>query len=715
MKSVDLLWVVVASALVMSMQVGFCMLESGLVRSKNTINVALKNFLDFCVAGLFFWACAFGVMFGTSRWGLIGTSDFLFQPVEEPGSRLAFFLFQLMFCATAATIVSGAVAERMKFGGYLLVTAICSGVIYPIYGHWAWAEGGWLREMGFIDFAGSSVVHGIGGWTALAAAIVIGPRLGRFTSRQALSSSHSLGISTFGTLTLFVAWIGFNGGSTLAIDDTVPLIVVNTILAGCAGGLSGLAVTWWRDKLPMLPPTLNGCIAGLVAITACCHAVTTGEAVFIGAAAGVLTYFAGHWVERARIDDVVGAWSAHGASGAWGTIAAGLFGDRTILNTGLSLWQQTGVQALGVLVSIAWAGVIGYGLFRLLDFVIPLRIDAEGENVGLNVSEHGASTEIIDLLTEMARHSSEGDFTSRIVAQPFSEMGQIAAGYNRVVDKVVAEMEMRDHVARRLDLERETTEATNQKLLSSIEYAQRIQHAVLPNLDSLAAVAADHFVLYLPRDIVSGDFYWCDQVGDSVFCIVADCTGHGVPGAFMSMLGNSLLHQIIREQEIASPAEILQNLHRRVRTCLGQDHADNINQDGMDIVVLRIDRNEVVFSGARRPLWFRTNGQIHEIRGDRISIGGGRHEPENATFSEHRLKREATLDLYLFSDGLPDQPNHAREPFDTVRLRQLLLDFAKKPMAAQNMLLQEELEKFRGGAAQRDDITLIGLRCPGLN
>ncbi len=699
----------------MSMQVGFCMLESGLVRSKNTINVALKNFLDFCVAGLFFWFCAFGLMFGTSKWGLIGVNEFFFQPQDEPGPRLAFFLFQLMFCATAATIVSGAVAERMKFCGYLLVTVVCSAIIYPVYGHWAWAEGGWLREMGFVDFAGSSVVHGIGGWTALAAAAVIGPRLGRFTSTQSLTSSHSLGIATFGTLTLFVAWIGFNGGSTLAIDDTVPLIVVNTILAGCAGGLSGLAATWWRDKLPMLPPTLNGCISGLVAITACCHVVTTAEAVFIGAAAGVLTYFAAQWVERAKIDDVVGAWSAHGAGGAWGTIAVGLFGDPAILSNGLSFWGQTGVQTLGVLVSIAWAGGIGYALFRLMNHFTPLRIDEEGEIVGLNVAEHGASTEIIDLLTEMARHSSEGDFTSRLQAQPFSEVGQIATGYNRVVDKVVSEIEMRDHVARRLDLERETTQATNQKLLSSIEYAQRIQHAVLPNLDSLAAVATDHFVLYLPRDIVSGDFYWCDQVDDSVFCIVADCTGHGVPGAFMSMLGNSLLHQIIREQKIISPAEILQNLHRRVRACLGQNLADNTNQDGMDIVVLRIDQSEVVFAGARRPLWFRTNGQIHEIRGDRTSIGGGRHEPENATFSEHRIARDATLDLYLFSDGLPDQPNHAREPFDTLRLRQLLLDLGKIPMSAQNLQLREALEKFRGGAAQRDDITLIGLRCPSLN
>jgi len=209
----DTMWMLVSAVLVMSMQLGFCMLESGLVRSKNTINVAIKILLDFCMAGVLYWALAFGLMFGTNPTGWLGTDDFFF----EPGRGLhdfPFFLFQLMFCATTATIVSGAVAERMRFTGYLMITVIVSALIYPVAGCWAWNPDGWLAKMGFVDFAGSLVVHSTGGWVAFAAIAVIGARAGRFDSRYPLSSAHSLGVATFGVLVLFVAWLGFNGGST---------------------------------------------------------------------------------------------------------------------------------------------------------------------------------------------------------------------------------------------------------------------------------------------------------------------------------------------------------------------------------------------------------------------------------------------------------------------------------------------------------------------
>jgi Amt family ammonium transporter len=711
MNPIDILWVIVASALVMSMQIGFCMLESGLVRSKNTINVALKNLLDFCVAGLLFWLFSFGLMFGASGGGWVGVSNFIYNPTADAAAGFTVFLFQLMFCATAATIVSGAVAERMSFVGYLAVTVICSGVLYPIFGHWAWAEGGWLREMGFVDFAGSSVVHGVGGWMALSAAIVIGPRLGRFTSSKPLSSAHSLSIATFGTLVLFVAWLGFNGGSTLALNDSVPRILVNTILAGCTGALVALLLTWKVDRIAALPPTLNGCIAGLVAITANCHAVDPGAAVVIGGIGGVVGFAAGKFLERLKVDDVVGAWSAHAAAGAWGTVAVGIFGSAELLGTGLGQMQQIGVQALGVGASMVWAGGVGFLCFKLLNLAIPMRVDEEGEHVGLNVAEHGASTEIVDLLTDMARHSAEGEFTQRIAVQPFSEVGQIASEYNRVIEKVIAEMDMRDSVAKRLDVERVTAQDLNRKLLSSIEYAQRIQQAILPPKDALDVVSREHFLLYMPRDIVSGDFYWCTEMEDSVFCIVADCTGHGVPGAFMSILGNSLLHQIVREDRITSPGAILRLLHHRIRHALGQDQEGSENLDGMDVAAIRIDRDTITFAGARRPLWFRHNGRVLEIKGDRVSIGGGRHERHDAVFTEHRIERDRAIDLYLFTDGLADQPNHLREPFAARRLRELLLKSSHLPMTGQLEAVRAELERYRGGASQRDDITLIGLRC----
>ena len=708
MLPVDYLWVLVCATLVMSMQVGFCMLEAGLVRSKNTINVALKNLMDFCVATVIFWAWSYAVLFGPTLGGLIGGQGFFLNGVAP--EKLPYFVFQLMFCATAATIVSGAVAERMRFGSYLLVTALVSGLIYPIFGHWAWSQGGWLRNLGYVDFAGSGVVHGVGGAMALVAAIVLGPRKGRFDSKQGLSSSHSLTISTFGVLVLFVAWMGFNGGSTLKLNLEVPLILVNTVLSGCVGGLAALGMVWWREKLPRLPPTLNGCIGGLVGITASCHAVAPWEAAVIGAVAGVVSYEAGKWLEHWRVDDAVGASAAHFFPGVWALLAVALFGDPAKLQTGLGFWSQLGAQLVGVATLILWAGVGGWVALRLLNRMITLRIDEDGERVGLNVAEHGASTEIIDLLTEMSRHSGAGDFTRQIRFEPYTEVGQIAEEYNRVISKVVEEMELREGIAQRLRVEQAVTDQMNRKMLGSIEYAQRIQQAILPSPEYMQRLFTENFVIYRPRDLVSGDFYWVTQADDSILLAVADCTGHGVPGAFMSMIGYANLRQIVLERGMTEPAGVLAELHRRIRLALGQDKENSGNQDGMDIALIRIDPEAISFAGARRPLWILpAQGPLQTIRGDRKSIGGGRHETREHTLQQHRIPRTQAMRLYLGSDGLTDQPNHLREPYDSSRLESAILSSRSMSLLQQGSAIEQSLDLFCGGASQRDDITLLGI------
>jgi ammonium transporter len=707
-----MLWVIVSCTLVMSMQTGFCMLEAGLVRSKNTINVAIKNLLDFCVAGLCFWAFGFALMFGSSAFGWIGTSEWLFA-TWPTAHNATFFLFQVMFCATSATIVSGAVAERMSFSGYLYMTALVSSTIYPLSGHWIWNSHGWLAKLGFVDFAGSTAVHSVGGWLSLAAVLIIGPRLGRFSSNTPLSSSHSLGTATFGVLILFVAWLGFNGGSRLALTPDVPLILLNTVLAGCAGALAGLFSAWKIKGLPDLPDTLNGTIAGLVAITAGCHAVSPISAIMIGIIGGALCFYITILLEKMRIDDVVGATAAHGAAGVWGTLAVAIFGQPEKLGTGLSFWSQLGVQSLGVVAVGAWAFGGGWLMLKLINRFEPLRVKPEAERIGLNVAEHGASTEIIDLLSEMGRHRSKGEFTQSLEFDAFTEVGQIAAEYNQVIAKVVEEMELREGIATRLRAERETAEESNRKIVSSIEYARRIQQAILPRAGTLSETLGDHALVYRPRDLVSGDFYWCLREGEHTFAAVVDCTGHGVPGAFMSLVGHALLQQIVAEHGIIEPAEILSAMHQRVRDALRQDAAGGDSQDGMDVCLVRIDADKIIFAGAHRPLWWALpDGTFGEIKGNRISIGGGRHEKRLASFDQHTLPRSPGLTLYLASDGYADQPNHLRQPFDTRRLRELLKRIAPENMPAQNRILDETLDTFRGGAAQRDDITLLAIRLP---
>ena len=435
---IDVLWIVLCAGLVFNMQLGFLCLESGLTRSKNAINVAVKNMADLSVAISLYWLFGFGIMFGNSQYGWFGTGFSLLS--FDDTWQAAFFLFQAMFCTTAATIVSGAAAERMRFGGYLLVTMVAAGLIYPFFGHWAWggafADGeGWLAARGFVDFAGSIVVHGVGGWIALAVILVLGPRQGRFAqSREGRSLPGSnLPMAMLGALLLLFGWFGFNGGSTLAFDGRVPGIIANTVLAAIAGILGGMGLSWlrWRHVDPVYP--LNGLIAGMVAVTASAHVIDAGAAFVIGLAGALVMYLADRLLYRLRIDDAVGAVPVHLASGIWGVLALALFADLQLLGTGLSRWQQAGVQLQAVVVSGLWAFGLTWVLLRLINRVYPLRVDAESEQVGLNVAEHGARTELIELLGAMATHQRDGQFRREVPVEPFTEVGQIAAQYNRVI------------------------------------------------------------------------------------------------------------------------------------------------------------------------------------------------------------------------------------------------------------------------------------------
>ncbi|MGB3535805.1 MAG: ammonium transporter [Microcoleaceae cyanobacterium] len=436
---IDTLWILLCSCLVFIMQAGFMCLESGLTRSKNSINVAAKNLSDFGFSILIFWVVGYALKSGASYHGWIGISDFF---LSLDTSRIAaLFLFQAMFCSTAITIVSGAVAERMRFSAYLLIVCLVSSTVYPIFAHWVWnitetgTQMGLLGRLGFVDFAGSTAVHSIGGWTSLATLLIIGPRWGRFSTTESFQTnlSSNLQFSVLGMFLLWFGWLGFNAGSGLTLNEQVPLVMVNTVLSGCAGMLSAGALSWTENKVLQVEILINGSLAGLVAICAGCNAVDAPIAIIIGATAAAVMLLIEKMLQRWRIDDAVGAVAVHGGAGAWGTLAVGLFGQLDVLGTGLNRYAQIGVQLLGILVAFEWAFGITFILLYFLNKKYPLRVSLEQEKIGLNYSEHQAKTELYDLFDVMEKQAQTKDLSLRVPIQPFTDVGAVALRYNQVM------------------------------------------------------------------------------------------------------------------------------------------------------------------------------------------------------------------------------------------------------------------------------------------
>jgi len=405
----DNVWILLAAVLVIFMQAGFALVEAGLTRGKNVANIFMKNLMDFCVGALLFFAVGYAIAFGGDvtgagrfiggdGWFLAGDGVFTYGNLD----KFVFFTFQVAFAATAATIVSGAMAERTKFRAYLIYSAVISAIIYPIVVRWQWG-GGWLFQLDtpFHDFAGSSIVHMTGGCAALTGAAILGPRLGRYapdgTPRSILG--HSIPFAVLGTLVLLVGWYGFNPGSWLGADPVIGKIAVNTTLAAAAGAVAAMGLTWVRTGKPDVSMTANGLLAGLVGVTAGCWAVDQLGAIVIGSVAGLLVVVAVSFFDRVRIDDPVGAISVHGVCGAFGTIAVGLFSELDAEESGGLLKEglfygggadQLVSQLIGVVAIAAFVLVTSGLLFTLLKATVGLRVSEQEELEGLDVHEHGS-------------------------------------------------------------------------------------------------------------------------------------------------------------------------------------------------------------------------------------------------------------------------------------------------------------------------------------
>ena len=405
--AVDTIWYVIAGVLVFFMQAGFGLLEAGFVRVKNTSNILMKNVLDASLGGVVWWAVGFGFAFGTSQGGFIGGHSFfpaLGGLTETDGvSEAAVFFFQWAFAATAATIVSGALAERTKFSAYLFYTVFITGLIYPVVINWGWG-GGWLGEMGFMDYAGSTLVHSVGAWAGLAGAFLLGPRIGKYASDGTPTAipGHNMSMAALGMFILWFGWYGFNPGSTLGLTGGLATeaawIAINTTLSAGAGAVVAMGVAKLRYGKADLGLTLNGALAGLVSITAGCGFVEPWAAIIIGSIGGVLVVFSVAFFDRIRIDDPVGAISVHGTCGVWGTLAVGLFATAGAADAwgapshGLFMGgniEALGVQIVGVLAVLGWTLATAGILFFVIKNTIGLRVSEAEELAGLDVQEHG--------------------------------------------------------------------------------------------------------------------------------------------------------------------------------------------------------------------------------------------------------------------------------------------------------------------------------------
>ncbi|QBZ84221.1 Ammonium transporter NrgA [Hydrogenovibrio crunogenus] len=421
---IDILWVLISAVLVALMQPGFTALEAGATRTKNSISTAIKNVSDFLIAFMIFVVVGASIMLGTSHHGVFGWSPIFFYETSLP--ELILTLFHAMFVSTAVTIISGSIAERTKYTSYLIIAVIVSLFIYPVQAHWIWNSDGWLAQLGFIDFAGSTVVHSVGGWAALAAILIIGPRLGRFETKENPFEQANLAYSALGVFLIWLGWIGFNGGSVLALNYETGKVILNTLIAGAIGGITGLIISRFYTGYYQVIDIINGILAGLVAITASAHLASPAAAILVGML-GYLAYLSGKiLLVKWKIDDALEAVPVHLFAGVAGTLLVAFLVDE------VSFWQQFKIQLLGIIVVGLLTFLISYTFLSVINRFYPLRVSESKEILGLNISEHQASTSMFDLAQAMNNQAQQQDFSKKIMVEPYSDASLIATYYNHV-------------------------------------------------------------------------------------------------------------------------------------------------------------------------------------------------------------------------------------------------------------------------------------------
>jgi len=701
---VDTFWVINCAILVFIMQAGYMCMETGLSRHKNSINVALKNAADFGVAVVVFWTFGFGLLFGKSFNGLFGTDLFFFK--TEKAQLMTYFVFQAMFVATAATIISGAVAERMKFVGYLMITILATGVIYPLVGHWAWSSSylanmeitsaakelldvnnkGWLSELGFIDFAGSTIVHSVGGWMALAAILIIGPRIGKYSeSNKGKFTGSSFPLAVLGTLILWFGWFGFNGGSNGAMNDSVPLILINTFLAGAFGLLTGLAASFLLFKKPDPYYVILGPLAGLVAITAGCNSMTTLVSILVGMIGSLVAITINELLKKYEIDDVVGAVPVHLGAGVWGTLAVGFFSDLEILGTDLTRVEQIKTQFIGVIAVGIFTFFSSYILLRVINYFYPLRVSPLHEELGLNIAEHNAVSVEHDLISILEKQSQSGDLAIRGPQDPFTAGGVIGLYYNKLMNKLeISEIEK---------------EKWRSRINNEVQLAVKVQENFLPkrNLENYPV-----YGINIAAREVSGDFFSFYPHNDSTYFIIADVAGKGIH-AGMVMAKASTLFEVMSKDQV-DPDEMMFHMNNDLFITKTSGMFVTCILGKYDLI-----SDEISWvNGGHQPAIIRDNkGQYQKFESEAPPMGVITQK-EKSVYKINKQKLNGNK-FYVFTDGLSESLDEKGEEIGIEGSIKIIEENYVKDSNKHLSDITKEVIKVSGSDKLSDDLTVISI------
>ncbi|MFL2892787.1 MAG: ammonium transporter [Candidatus Pelagibacter sp.] len=701
--NLDTFWLLICAILVFLMQAGFMCLESGLSRAKSSINVALKNVTDFGISVATFWAFGFALMYGTSVSGLFG-SKFFFFTTKVAGYQ-SFFVFQAMFVATAATIVSGAVAERLKFFSYVIITFITSGIIYPIVGHWVWSlnfsnpdvKTGWLGKLGFIDFAGSSVVHSVGGWVALAVLLIIGNRTGRYQKGQKKTFQGSnTPLAALGALILWFGWFGFNGGANGAMDLRIPLILINTFLAASAGLVLSSIMGIYVMKKPEPMFMITGPIAGLVSITASCAYVEPTQAIIIGAIGGLVSGSGIILLEKIKVDDVVSAIPVHLFAGTWATIAVAIFADLEAMGIENSKLDQLYIQLIGIVSVGSFCFISAFTIFFIINLFFKLRVNKIEEDMGLNISEHNASTATHELLKILNKQQETEDFSLRAPQDPFTEAGVIAGQYNNIMDK--------------LEQSEKQKNIWKDRVSKEIKLAIDVQKRLMPRR------SINNFPIEginIPAREISGDFYDFYPHNDQIYFTLCDVSGKGV-NAGMVMARAITLFKIYSKNKF-KPNEIhyemnndLQQTNPKgvyVTSIVGSYNANTdiveLSNAGHLPALLKKNKNFQEFESSSMPLGVKKANKVNDYKLESFSLNDGRLYCFTDGFSESRDDKGKEIGIDGVKKLLIENENNSLQKelkmiTNIVKVISLKKEPINKSLKDSNNLLE-------------DDLTIIGL------
>jgi Amt family ammonium transporter len=702
--NLDTFWLLICAILVFLMQAGFMCLESGLSRNKNSINVALKNVTDFGIAVVTFWAFGFALMYGTSVSGLFG-NKFYFFTTKVAGYQ-TYFVFQAMFVATAATIISGAVAERLKFFSYVIITFLASGFFYPIVGHWSWAfnfenpteKFGWLGQLGYLDFAGASVVHSVGGWIALSILLIVGNRTGRFREDDKKKSfqGSNTPIAALGALILWFGWFGFNGGANGAMDLKIPLILINTFLSASFGlilsSIMGIIILKKPEPLFMI----TGPLAGLVSITASCAYVDPADAILIGSIGGIISGSTIVLLEKVKIDDVVSAIPVHLACGIWGTIAVALFGNFEMMGVEKTRLEQLFIQLIGIGSIGAFCFFGSYIILKTINSFFPLRVSKIHEELGLNISEHNASTDTHELLEVLTKQAKSDDYSSRAPQDPFTDSGIIGTQYNVLMDKLEQSEKQKNKWKNRVSQE--------------IKLAMNVQKKLMPKRDIKNYPI---FGLNIPAREISGDFYDFYLHDDEVYFTLSDVSGKGV-NAGMVMAKAITLFKIFAKQKF-KPNEILLEMNNDLK---------ETNPVGTFITSIvgryniKTDLVEIANAG-HQPTLFKIGKEFKEFKSSSVPLAVTKHKDESV-YQLESFKLNGGR-IYCFTDGFSECMDENRQEIGIEGVKELILKHENSSLKKELENATEEirLKTLKIGTSEKgikenndildDDLTIIGI------